>query len=168
AEVERNAALIQAQKAESEKTELRTQLFTQLNAILQTRDTARGLIVNMSDVLFQTGKSDLRPAVREKLAKIAGIVIAHPGLKLEVEGHTDNVGGDDYNQKLSEQRGVAVRDYLTQQGIPSGSVTTEGFGKTKPVVSNDTSAGRQQNRRVELVVSGEIIGGHIGSPRASR
>jgi outer membrane protein OmpA-like peptidoglycan-associated protein len=101
---------------------------------------------------------------------VAGIISGYPGLnlKLEVEGHTDNVGGDDYNQKLSEQRGVAVRDYLTQQGIPSGSVTTEGFGKTKPVVSNDTSAGRQQNRRVELVVSGEIIGRQIGSPRASR
>ncbi len=99
---------------------------------------------------------------------MAGIVSGHPGLKLEVEGHTDNVGGDDYNQKLSEQRGVAVRDYLTGQGIPSNSVTTEGFGKTMPVASNDTSAGRQQNRRVELVVSGEIIGGHIGSPRASR
>jgi outer membrane protein OmpA-like peptidoglycan-associated protein len=155
-------------KAEAEKAELRAQLFRQFSLVLETRDTARGLIVNMSDVLFDTAKYSLRPGAREKLAKVAGIISGHPGLKLEVEGHTDNVGGDDYNQKLSEQRGVAVRDYLTQQGIPVGSVTTEGFGKTKPVVSNDTSAGRQQNRRVELVVSGEIIGGHIGSPRASR
>ena len=99
---------------------------------------------------------------------MAGIISGHPGLRLEVEGHTDNVGGDDYNQKLSEQRGVAVRDYLTQDGIASGSVTTQGFGKTKPVASNDTSAGRQKNRRVELVVSGEIIGVNLGSPRASR
>jgi outer membrane protein OmpA-like peptidoglycan-associated protein len=155
-------------KAEAEKAELRAQLLRQFSLVLETRDTARGLIVNMSDVLFDTAKYSLRAGAREKLAKVAGIISGHPGLKLEVEGHTDNVGGDDYNQKLSEQRGVAVRDYLTQQGIPSGSVTTEGFGKTKPVVSNDTSAGRQQNRRVELVVSGEIIGGHIGSPRASR
>jgi outer membrane protein OmpA-like peptidoglycan-associated protein len=155
-------------KAEAEKVELRAQLFRQFSLVLETRDTARGLIVNMSDVLFDTAKYSLRPGAREKLAKVAGIISGHPGLKLEVEGHTDNVGGDDYNQKLSEQRGVAVRDYLTQAGIPSNSVTTEGFGKTKPVVSNDTSAGRQQNRRVELVVSGEIIGGHIGSPRASR
>jgi outer membrane protein OmpA-like peptidoglycan-associated protein len=155
-------------KAEAEKAELRAQLLRQFSLVLETRDTARGLIVNMSDVLFDTAKYSLRPGAREKLAKVAGIISGHPGLKLEVEGHTDNVGGDDYNQKLSEQRGGAVRDYLTQQGIPSNSVTTEGFGKTKPVASNDTSAGRQQNRRVELVVSGEIIGGHIGSPRASR
>jgi outer membrane protein OmpA-like peptidoglycan-associated protein len=155
-------------KAEAEKTELRAQLLRQFSLVLETRDTARGLIVNMSDVLFDTGKYSLRSGAREKLAKVAGIISGHPGLKLEVEGHTDNVGGDEYNQKLSEQRGIAVRDYLTHQGIASGAVTTEGFGKTKPVVSNDTSAGRQQNRRVELVVSGDIIGGHIGSPRASR
>jgi len=155
-------------KAEAEKTELRAQLLRQFSLVLETRDTARGLIVNMSDVLFDTGKYSLRPGAREKLAKVAGIISGHPGLRLEVEGHTDNVGGDDYNQKLSEQRGVAVRDYLTQDGIASGSVTTQGFGKTKPVASNDTSAGRQKNRRVELVVSGEIIGVNLGSPRASR
>jgi outer membrane protein OmpA-like peptidoglycan-associated protein len=155
-------------KAEADKVELRAQLLRQFSLVLETRDTARGLIVNMSDVLFDTAKYSLRPGAREKLAKVAGIISGHPGLKLEVEGHTDNVGGDDYNQKLSEQRGIAVRDYLTQQGIPSSSVTTEGFGKTKPVASNDTSTGRQQNRRVELVVSGEIIGMHIGSPLASR
>jgi outer membrane protein OmpA-like peptidoglycan-associated protein len=122
----------------------------------------------MSDVLFDTGKHSLRPGAREKLAKVAGIISGHPGLRLEVEGHTDNVGGVSYNQDLSEQRGVAVRDYLTQQGISSNSVTTKGFGKTQPVASNDTAAGRQQNRRVELVVSGEIIGGQVGTPRASR
>jgi outer membrane protein OmpA-like peptidoglycan-associated protein len=155
-------------KAEAEKTELRAQLLKQFSLILETRDTARGLIVNMSDVLFDTGKFSLRPGAREKLARVAGIISGHPGLKLEVEGHTDNVGGDEYNQTLSEHRGTAVRDYLTNAGIPSASVTTEGFGKTKPVASNDTAAGRQQNRRVELVVSGEIIGGRIGTPRASR
>jgi len=154
-------------KAEAEKAELRAALLRQFSLVLETRDTARGLIVNMSDVLFDTAKHSLRPAAREKLAKVAGIISGHPGLKMEVEGHTDNVGGDDYNQKLSEQRGTAVRDYLTQQGISSNSVTTAGFGESRPVVSNDTSAGRQQNRRVELVVSGDIIGGHIGA-RASR
>src|SRR5438874_8048875 len=128
-------------KAEGDKTELRAQLLRQFSLVLETRDTARGLIVNMSDVLFDTGKYSLRSGAREKLSKVAGIVSGHPGLRLEVEGHTDNVGGDDYNQKLSEQRGVAVRDYLTQQGIPSASVTTEGFGKTKPVASNETPAG---------------------------
>jgi outer membrane protein OmpA-like peptidoglycan-associated protein len=151
------------QKAEAEKAELRSQLLQQFNLVLQTRDTARGLIVNMSDVLFDTGKYSLRPGAREKLAKISGIVLGHPGLRLEVEGHTDNVGSDDYNQKLSENRGAAVRDYLTKAGIPETSVTSKGLGKTEPVVSNDTAAGRQQNRRVEMVVSGEIIGEQIGA-----
>jgi len=142
-------------------------LLRQFNLILETRDTARGLIVNMSDVLFDTGKSVLRPGAREKLAKVSGIILGHPGLKLEVEGHTDNVGGDEYNQRLSEQRAASVRGYLVQQGLPATAITAKGFGKTQPVVSNDTAAGRQQNRRVELVVSGEVIGTQI-SARMSR
>ncbi len=153
-------------QAETDKTELRAKLLLQFNAILQTRDTARGLIVNLSDVLFDTAKFSLRPEAREKLAKVAGIVSGHPGLRLDVEGHTDNVGGDDYNQNLSEQRGSSVRDYLTQQGMQPGSVTTRGFGKTQPIATNDTAAGRQQNRRVELVISGDIIGAEIGVPLA--
>jgi outer membrane protein OmpA-like peptidoglycan-associated protein len=161
ADLER-AAAAKAQ-AEAEKAALRVQLLAQFNAILQTRDTARGLIVNMSDVLFDTAKFSLRPLAREKLAKVSGIVSGHPGLRLEVEGHTDSVGGDEYNQQLSEQRGGSVRDYLIQQGMAGSSVTTKGFGKTQPVASNDTAAGRQQNRRVELVISGDIIGVAIGS-----
>jgi outer membrane protein OmpA-like peptidoglycan-associated protein len=155
-------------QAEAEKTELRAQLLLQFNAILQTRDSARGLIVNMSDVLFDTGKYTLRPLAREKLAKVAGIISGHPGLRLDVEGHTDSVGGDDYNQRLSEQRGTSVRDFLTQQGMASNSVSAKGFGKTQPVASNDTAEGRQQNRRVEMVVSGEVIGTVIGTPIAAR
>jgi outer membrane protein OmpA-like peptidoglycan-associated protein len=155
-------------QAEAEKADLRSQLLTQFNAILQTRDTARGLIVNMSDVLFDTAKFSLRPLAREKLAKVAGIVSGHPGLRLDVEGYTDSVGGDAYNQRLSEQRGTSVRDYLMQQGMPGSSVTTKGFGKAEPVASNDTAQGRQQNRRVELVISGEIIGTEIGTPIAAR
>jgi outer membrane protein OmpA-like peptidoglycan-associated protein len=156
------AASARAQ-AEAEKAALRVQLLAQFNAILQTRDTARGLIVNMSDVLFDTAKYSLRPLAREKLAKVSGIVSGHPGLRLDVEGHTDSVGGDDYNQRLSEQRGGSVRDYLIEQGMAVSSVTTKGFGKTQPVASNDTAAGRQQNRRVELVISGDIIGVVIGT-----
>jgi len=120
----------------------------------------------MSDVLFDTGKSTLRPGAREKLAKVSGVILGHPGLRLEVEGHTDSVGGDEYNQRLSEQRAAAVRDYLVHENLPAASITTRGFGKTQPVVSNDTAAGRQRNRRVELVVSGEIIGTTIESARA--
>ncbi len=155
-------------QAEAERVELRAQLLRQFNAVLQTRDTARGLIVNMSDVLFDTGKYTLRPLAREKLAKVAGIVSGHPGLRLDVEGHTDSVGGDEYNQRLSEQRGTAVRDYLTQEGMPGNSVTTKGFGEAQPVASNDTAKGRQQNRRVELVISGDVIGTQIGTPVAAR
>jgi len=168
AQTDLDRAAREKSQAEAEKTELRATLLLQFNAILQTRDTARGLIVNMSDVLFDTAKFSLRPEALIKLAKVAGIVSGHPGLRLDVEGHTDNVGGDSYNQQLSEQRGVSVRDYLTQQGMQQGSVTTKGFGKTQPIAPNDTAAGRQQNRRVELVISGEVIGVDIGKAVASR
>jgi outer membrane protein OmpA-like peptidoglycan-associated protein len=155
-------------QAEAEKADLRAQLLRQFDAVLQTRDTARGLIVNMSDVLFDTGKYSLRPLAREKLAKVAGIVSGHPGLRLEVEGYTDSVGGDEYNQRLSEQRGGAVRDYLMQQGMAASSVTSKGLGETQPVASNETAKGRQQNRRVELVISGDVIGAEVGAPIAAR
>jgi outer membrane protein OmpA-like peptidoglycan-associated protein len=168
AQAELDRAAKEKAQAEAEKAELRVQLLRQFNAILQTRDTARGLIVNMSDVLFDTAKFSLRPLAREKLAKVAGIVSGHPGLRLDVEGHTDSVGGDEYNQRLSEQRGSSVRDYLVQQGMPTSSVTAKGFGKTRPVASNDTAQGRQQNRRVELVISGDVIGTEIGTPVPAR
>lgn len=167
-QLELDKAAAQRVQMEKEKTELRAQLLNQFNLILQTRDTTRGLIVNMSDVLFDTGKFSLRPLAREKLAKVAGIVAGHPGLRLDVEGYTDSVGGDEYNQLLSEHRGESVRDYLTGQGMASASVTTKGFGKSQPVASNDTAEGRQQNRRVELVISGEIIGTEIGKIVAVR
>ncbi len=153
----------QLQQAVHDREELRARLLQQFNLILETRDTARGLVVNMSDVLFDSGKYTLRPLAREKLAKISGIVLAYPSLKLAVEGNTDSVGTELYNQELSEQRAEGVRDYLTQQGVPESSTTATGFGKTRPIASNDTSEGRQQNRRVELVVSGEVIGTKIGS-----
>ena len=156
------------QQAEDDKAALRSQLLQQLNMILETRDTARGLIVNMSDVLFDFGKYTLRPGARERLAKISGIVLGHPGLRLEVEGHTDSIGSDEYNQRLSENRATSVRDYLVQQGISMNDIVARGFGETSPVASNDTDAGRQQNRRVELVVSGEVIGTTMGLSSPSR
>jgi outer membrane protein OmpA-like peptidoglycan-associated protein len=147
-----------AQQAETDKAAMRARLSEQLNSILQTRDSARGLIVSMSDVLFDTGQYSLKSGAREKLAKVAGILLAYPGLNIEVGGYTDNVGGDDMNQKLSENRADSVRDYLVQEGVTTNSVTARGFGNTLPVASNDSSAGRQQNRRVELLVSGDAIG----------
>jgi outer membrane protein OmpA-like peptidoglycan-associated protein len=159
AEAETDKARQAAAQAESEKAQLRAQLLSQLNSILQTRDSARGLIVNMSDVLFDTGSYTLKPGAREKLAKISGIVLAHPGLNLQIEGHTDSVGSDDFNQQLSERRADSVRDFLAEQGVPGSAISARGFGKTQPVASNDTAEGRQRNRRVELVVNGDAIGG---------
>jgi outer membrane protein OmpA-like peptidoglycan-associated protein len=155
------------QQAEADKAAMRLRLSEQLNTILQTRDSARGLIVSMSDVLFDTGKYSLKPGAREKLAKVAGILLAYPGLNIEVGGYTDNVGGDQMNQTLSENRADSVRDYLVQQGVSSSAVTAKGFGNSLAVASNDNSAGRQQNRRVELLVSGEAIGNPVNPQTGS-
>jgi outer membrane protein OmpA-like peptidoglycan-associated protein len=157
----------QREKAEEDRAQLRQQLLTQFNAILQTRDTARGLIVNMSDVLFDTAQYSLKPGAREKLAKVAGLILGHPGLTIAVEGHTDSVGGDEYNLKLSENRANSVRAYLVAQSIDPAAVTAKGFGKTMPVADNSTAAGRQVNRRVELVVSGDILGTSVSEIRTS-
>ncbi len=146
------------QQANDEKAAMRAKLSEQLNSVLETRDSARGLIVSMSDVLFDTGQSTLKSGAREKLSKVSGILIAYPGLDIEVNGYTDNVGGDAMNQKLSENRAGAVRYYLVEQGVTANSVSAKGYGDTSPVATNDTSAGRQENRRVELVVSGDAIG----------
>ena len=150
-----------AQAAETQQQQLRGQLRDQLNQILQTRDTARGLIVSMPDVLFDTGSANLKSTARERLAKVSGILIAHPDIRVEVDGYTDSTGNPMFNQKLSQDRAAAVQSYLTQQGVPGGSVSIDGFGEANPIASNDTASGRQQNRRVELVVSGESIGNQI-------
>jgi outer membrane protein OmpA-like peptidoglycan-associated protein len=151
--------------AEAEKGELRARLFKQFSLVLETRDTDRGLVVNMPDILFESGKYSLRPEAREKLARIAGIVVNYPKLQLEAEGHTDNVGSPGYNLKLSEQRAYEVRCYLVSQAVPLASVRWTGRGFDVPVASNDTAAGRRQNRRVELIVSGEVIGTAVGRPQ---
>jgi outer membrane protein OmpA-like peptidoglycan-associated protein len=160
-------ARLAAQQAEAEKQQLRQRLLAQLNMILSTRDSARGLIVNMSDVLFDFDKATLKPGAREKLAKVSGIVLAYPGLKLAVEGHTDSIGSEEYNMTLSEKRANSVRDYLVSQGLNEGTNTPQGFGKANPVATNDTNEGRALNRRVELVVSGEVIGQSLESPTSS-
>ena len=145
-------------QAEKDAQAMRDRLRDQLNAILETRDTARGLIVSLSDVLFDFNAASLKPGAKEKLAKVSGILLAYPSLRMSVEGHTDSIGTDDYNLKLSQRRADAVRDYLTSNGISSAIVQAIGLGKADPVASNDDNAGRQQNRRVEMVVSGDVIG----------
>src|SRR6202167_2090924 len=160
-------AQLRAQEGDTDKATMRAKLSEQLNLILETRDSARGLIVSMSDVLFDTGRFSLKPGAREKLAKVAGILLAYPGLNIEVGGYTDNVGGGAMNQTLSENRADSVRDYLVQEGVATNSVSAKGFGNTLPVASNDNSAGRQQNRRVELLVSGDAIGNPVNATTGS-
>jgi outer membrane protein OmpA-like peptidoglycan-associated protein len=162
AQLQTEQAKAETERARKAAEALRAQLLEQFNRIMETRDSPRGLVVTMADVLFDTGKYDLRPPTREALARLSGIALAHPGLRFEVEGHTDSTGSDELNQTLSQQRADTVRGYLVQQGLPAQSVTASGFGKTAPVADNGTAAGRQKNRRVELIVSGDIIGMQIG------
>lgn len=150
-------------RAEREKQQLRARLLEQFNRVLPTKDTGRGLVVNMGDVLFDTGRSDLRSEAREALAKLTGIVLNYPSLRLTIEGHTDSTGSPEFNQTLSEKRASAVRDYLVSQGLDPGSLFSQGLGMNNPVADNGTAAGRQQNRRVEIIVSGEVIGTQIGA-----
>ena len=157
------AAQEEAERARAATAALRAQLLQQLNSVLQTTDSPRGLVVNMADVLFDFGKYNLKSDADIKLAKLAGIILAHPGLHLAIEGHTDNIGSDEANMKLSQQRADTVRDYLVQQGLATDSVTAVGMGKADPVADNSTNEGRQKNRRVEIIVSGEAIGGKLGS-----
>ncbi|HWO31821.1 MAG TPA: OmpA family protein, partial [Candidatus Acidoferrum sp.] len=156
-----------AAQAELEKQQLRATLLAQFNRVLPTTDTPRGLKVNMGDVLFATGKYELQPTAREALAKLSGIVLAHPGLLLSIEGYTDSTGTDVFNQTLSDQRANSVRDYLIQQSLEAASVTATGFGETNPAAGNDTATGRQLNRRVEIIISGEVIGTKIGAANST-
>ena len=163
-----DAAKAEAERARQAAADLRAQLLEQFNKVLPTMDTPRGLQVNMGDVLFDTGKYNLRMPAQLGLAKLSGIVLSHPGLKLAVEGYTDTTGTAVFNQTLSEQRANTVRDYLIQQGLDAGSITAQGFGPADPVASNDTPQGRQQNRRVEIIISGEVIGTKIGGAASSQ
>jgi outer membrane protein OmpA-like peptidoglycan-associated protein len=155
ARVEAERARMEADQAKQDKNELQQRLFTSISAILETRREARGLIVNLSDVLFDFNQASLKPGAREKLSKLAGILMAYPGsFHMEIEGHTDAVGSQDYNQKLSEDRAQTVSEYLLRAGVrPDRIVAVRGFGKLKPVTTNDTPEGRQMNRRVELVIA---------------
>ena len=145
-----------------EKQDLRARLLAHFNRVLPSTDTPRGLVIDMGDVLFDNNKSDLRPEAREDLAKLSGIVLNYPSLRLAIEGHTDNTGNPEMNQTLSEQRANAVRNYLINQGLDTGSVSAQGLGMNNPVADNATAEGRQKNRRIEIIVSGEVIGTQIG------
>ena len=152
------AARDEATRARAATAALRAQLLRQLNDVLQTTDTPRGLVVNMADVLFQTGKYELSSEAQLKLAKLSGIIQAHPGLNLTIEGYTDTTGTADFNMTLSQQRADTVRQFLATQGMSPDSITSKGLGEADPIADNSTAAGRKLNRRVEIIVSGEVIG----------
>jgi len=143
-----------ADEAKRERDAALQKLYVSLSEILDTKRETRGFIVNLGDVLFDTGRATLKPGAREKLSKLAGILVAYPGqLTLEIEGHTDSVGSDEMNNKLSQSRAQSVSDYLSGAGVKSDRVkAVRGFGKSKPIATNDTAAGRQMNRRVEVVI----------------
>jgi outer membrane protein OmpA-like peptidoglycan-associated protein len=147
-----------AERARQEREEARARMQQALGLVAETRETARGIIVNLPDILFDFNRATLRPQAREVLSKIAGIMLVARGYQLKVEGHTDNIGSDDYNQKLSEKRAQAVRDYLASSGLSADIITAQGFGESQPIASNTKPAGRQKNRRVEIVIedAGEI------------
>jgi outer membrane protein OmpA-like peptidoglycan-associated protein len=157
----------QKQEAIRQKEEMRARLLKQLNQVLETHDTDRGLVVSMPDVLFDTGQYTLKPAARERLARISGIVLAYPDLKLQIEGYTDSTGSDEFNLRLSEKRAAAVRDYLVDASVPIGNTVVRGLGKENPIADNKSAAGRKLNRRVEMIVSGDVIGDVVGTPSAS-
>ncbi len=166
AERQRQEADRQKQEAIRQKEAMRARLLAQLNQVLQTRDTARGLIVSMPDVLFDFNKYTLKPEARERLARISGIVLAYPDLKLQIEGYTDSIGSDEYNQTLSEKRAETVRAYLISSAVSMDNVSALGKGKADPIGDNSTAAGRKLNRRVEMIVSGDVIGSELapGTP----
>lgn len=162
-EAGRKQAEEQRATAEREKQQLRARLLEQFNRVLPTTDTDRGLVVNMGDVLFDTGKSNLRTEAQLALAKLSGIVLNYPSLRLAIEGYTDSTGTAEFNQTLSEKRAGAVRDFLVTQGLDASTLSAQGFGMNNPVADNSTAQGRQKNRRVEIVVSGEVIGTKLGA-----
>jgi outer membrane protein OmpA-like peptidoglycan-associated protein len=161
AQAEAEKSRLAAEEAIRQKEEMRARLLNQLNQVLETKDTDRGLVVSMPDVLFDSGQYTLKPAARERLARISGIVLAYPDLRLAIEGHTDSIGSDAMNQRLSEKRAATVRDYLVNSAVPINSVTAAGFGKTRPIADNKTAAGRKLNRRVEMIISGDVIGNAV-------
>lgn len=164
AQAQAQSAQAAAAQAVAEREALRKRLLDQFNRVLPTTDTPRGLMVNMGDVLFSVGKADLKPPAKIALARLAGILASYPSLRLSIEGYTDSTGSEAFNQTLSEQRADGVQTFLTTQGVPLDSMTATGLGPANPVADNSTAAGRQKNRRVEIVISGEVIGSKIGAP----
>jgi len=152
AEFKAGAAEQEAERAKRERDQAREKLQNALSSIVETRQTVRGIIVNLPDILFDVDKATLKPQAREVLSKICGIIQVAGDYNLSIEGHTDSTGADEYNQQLSERRAKSVYDYLNNCGLQASSLESKGFGEAQPIASNDTNEGRQKNRRVEIVI----------------
>lgn len=135
----------------------RADLVARLNRALPTRETPRGIVAELAGVEFATGAATLSASARESLARFAGIVGVYPSLRILVEGHTDSTGSLDMNRTLSYERALAVRDYLATQGVTGANLEVTGRGPDAPVASNDTREGRARNRRVEIILSGDLV-----------
>lgn len=144
-------AVAEAARIKKENEDLKGKLRAALSKVADTKDTDRGITVNIPDVLFDSGKATLRPEAREIISRISGIVFGIGGLNLKIEGHTDSQGGDEMNLKLSKDRANVVKDYLVDAGLSTDWITTDGLGVTKPIADNETPEGRQKNRRVEII-----------------
>jgi len=150
-EAERNAQQARAATAQAQTAEERAKSLEQELADLKGKKTDRGVVVTMGDVLFDTGKATLKPGAYSTIDRLATVLKEDSSRRVMIEGHTDSVGSDEYNQGLSERRAQSVQAALFERGVEASQISTVGKGKTAPVASNDTAAGRQQNRRVELV-----------------
>jgi outer membrane protein OmpA-like peptidoglycan-associated protein len=152
----REGLAVDAAALEAEKR-ARADLTARLNRALPTRQTDRGIVAEIAGVQFATGAATLNPGAREALARFAGIVGVYPSLSFKVEGHTDTTGSDETNRKLSLARAMTVRDYLIGQGVDAASIKVEGLGPLRPVADNATSEGRARNRRVEIILTGDLV-----------
>jgi len=162
---ERQAVVIEAREAEARKRQLQAQSATQQAQLaeqrastleqelaeLRAKKTDRGMVLTLGDVLFDTGLATLKPGAYNTIDRLATVLKEAPDRTVVIEGHTDSVGSDDYNRQLSERRAAAVQTALLERGVRSNQITAAGKGETFPVASNDNAAGRQQNRRVEMV-----------------
>jgi outer membrane protein OmpA-like peptidoglycan-associated protein len=156
-EAARQKALAAEQASSAAQRQARADLTARLNRALPTRQTERGIVAEIAGVLFATGKADLRPEAREALARFAGIIGVYPSIHVTVEGHTDSTGSDATNRTLSLARATVVRDYLAVQGVESSHIDVQGLGPDRPVADNETAEGRARNRRVEIILTGDLL-----------
>ena len=156
-ETQMAALAAEKEKTEAERDALAKRLTGALASVADTQNTARGVVVNLSDILFDTNKATLKPEAQLTLAKLTGVLSVFPNLNLRVEGYTDSTGTDEINNKLSRDRAASVVEFLQSEGIAGSRMTSDGYGSQFPAASNDSKEGRAKNRRVEIVLAEGVI-----------